>query len=331
MLALFPEIIETGIDYIDVGCRGEVEPRWRDFAALLNYIGFDADAVEVSRLEGEPSCYRSRRLFPAAIGGRTETAVLHETVSPLCWSLLPPREPWLRRLQCAGSFVKTGERKVQVATLDEFAQREPLHADVLKLDSQGMELPILRAAGSLLSHVFCVESETGFVESYVGETVAAQVDEFMRAHGFMMFDLTIHRVGRNNPLSSRSVKQPLYCETVWLRDYLSAESWGIAPVAVQRPGVIKALVICWVLGFADYGVELAEHFGREGLLSAQEAAALRAEELWQDRPGAEPDRAGFLEAIFRLLPQHFRQRLATAAETAAARPHLLRHWMPRQH
>ena len=172
MLALFPEILETGIDYVDVGCRGEVEPRWRDFAMLLNYIGFDADAGEISRLDHMPSGYRSRRLFPAAIGGTTETAVLHETVSPYCWSLLPPREPWLRRLNCAAAFVKTGERKVPVITLDDVARQESIHPDILKLDSQGMELPILRAAGSLLSHVFCVELETGFVESYVGEFVA---------------------------------------------------------------------------------------------------------------------------------------------------------------
>jgi FkbM family methyltransferase len=334
MLALFPEIFETGIDYVDVGCRAEVEPRWREFASLLNYVGFDADAGEISRLEHEPSRYRSKRLFPTAIGGVTGSAVLHETASPFCWSLLPPREPWLRRLECAGPFVKTGERTVRVATLDDLAQKEPLHADVLKIDSQGMELPILGAAGSLLSNVFCVEAETGFVENYVGQTVAAKLDEFMRARGFMMFDITIHRAGRSNPLSPLSVKQPNYCETVWLRDFLSAESWGIEPTPVQRPGVIKALVICWVLGFADYGVELAEHFAQRGLLSARELAALRAEEIWQDRPRAH--RADFLiEATLRLLPGRLRRRssaalgrLAKAAETAAARPHLLRRWVP---
>ena len=61
-----------------------------------------------------------------------------------------------------------------------------------------MELPILQNASRLLSDVIGLDVETGFVENYVGETVAAQVDALLRGLEFLMFDIVVFRIGRNN-------------------------------------------------------------------------------------------------------------------------------------
>ena len=327
MLRVFPEIQQTGIDFIDIGCRGELDERWRPVAPLLNYVGFDPDGAEVSRLEREPNPYRQRRYFPYAVGGTEGRATLHCTESPYCWSLLQPRHVWMQRLNCYNSFRETGETSVPVTTLDALAQRESLRADVLKIDTQGLELPILSHAQHLLADTLCVEAETGFVENYVGETVAAQVDEMLRARGFLMFDITVHRVGRNNPLAAWSVKQPFYCETLWLRVFLSDTSWRIPVEVPPRATAVKALVICWVLGVADYGVELAEHCRAKGVLTAQELAHLRQSRVWETRPTKD----GAVTKFLRLLPGSVRRRLsaganrfAAAADAARQRPHLLR-------
>jgi len=82
LLSAFSEIDGVGIDFVDVGCRGDVEERWRPLASRLNYVGFDPDGSEVRRLEQSPSAHRRRRYLPYAVGGVDGEAVLYHTESP---------------------------------------------------------------------------------------------------------------------------------------------------------------------------------------------------------------------------------------------------------
>lgn len=60
------------------------------------------------------------------------------------------------------------------------------HPDVMKVDTQGTELDVLRGAGSLLDDTLAVEIEVEFIEEYVGQAVFSDVDTFMRGHGFTL-------------------------------------------------------------------------------------------------------------------------------------------------
>jgi hypothetical protein len=207
--------------------------------------------------------------------------------------------------------------------LDHLVETENLSADIMKLDTQGLELPILRSATRLLQDVFCVESETGFVENYLGETVAAQVDEFMRQNGFLLFDMTIHRVGRANRFDRHSRQQPLWCESLWMRDYLALDSWGIDVPLPDRLQALKSLYICGALGFPDYGLELAHCFHSHRLLSDEEFAALSHIGTWPaGQTFSRTDLAA--EFLFRLLPGRWRQKLYRSLGSAVGRPHLLK-------
>ena len=132
----------------------------------------------------------------------------------------------------------------------------------------------------MLKDTFCVELETGFVENYHGETVAAEADSFMRKRGFLLFDMTLHRVPRANQFAELSCQQLMWCQTLWMRDYLAAESWGINVPPPDREGALKALYICKALGFADYGFELAGYFRSRQLLAEDELASLSVKEAW---------------------------------------------------
>ena len=206
-------------------------------------------------------------------------------------------------------------------TLDYLAETEGLRADMMKLDTQGLELPILRSATKVLQDTFCVETETGFVENYIGETVAAEVDEFMRQNGFLLFDITIHRVGRANRFAQQSHQQPLWCESLWMRDYLALESWDIAVPLPNRVQALKALYICKALGFPDYGFELAGHFHSKGLLSYKELTSLSDGRIWASDAEQATDLVG---QLFRLLPGRLRRRLYRSLGSAIGRPHLVR-------
>lgn len=326
LLRIFSEIEQNGIDFIDLGCSGTLDAKWRNLFPLLEYVGFDPDAEECARMSALPSPYRHARYIPYAIGGETARAVMHITRSPHCSSLLVPRHSWLSRFAYHPLFEEMSKAEVECVTLDDLSLSEHLRADVIKLDTQGLELPILRAAESILPGTICIETETGYVENYLGETVASEIDDFLRRRGFLLFDVTLHREGRANPLAKRSRQQPLWCEYLWLRDYLAQESWGIPVPVPDRLQACKALLLCRTLGFPDYGYELAGYFHSRGLLSDREKTLLLEPGTWTDAPSRTQDLGVML---FRMLPGPWRRRLLPALQRSIGKPHLLRDFMKR--
>jgi FkbM family methyltransferase len=263
------------IDFVDVGCSGDLDEKWKGLLSLLNYTGFDPNAEECSRLAAQPHPYRTCRHLPYAIAGESGQRTMYKTESIYCYSLLKPNHPWLTRFTFGHLFRETGTEPVACTTLNELVAKEGLQADVLKLDTQGLELPILKAGEHLTRDVFCIETETGFVENYVGETTYAQVDEYLRSLGFLMFDMNMeHRIGRMGPLAKHGRHQPLWCEVVWLFDYPGR---GVIPT---REKALRALRLCRAMGYFDYGCELSRHFGKAGVLTPEETASAESVTSW---------------------------------------------------
>lgn len=97
-------------------------------------------------------------------------------------SLLAPGEtsavhPWLQ-------FTDTV--KVATSRLDSLAARLGItHIDFLHLDVQGAELMALEGAGALLERTWTVWLEVEAVPLYVGQPLRAEVERFLRRHGFV--------------------------------------------------------------------------------------------------------------------------------------------------
>lgn len=103
------------------------------------------------------------------------------------------------------------EIQVQTTTLDAFcAERKIDGIDVLKLDVQGVELPVLRGAGAVLPKVQAVYAEITFVKYYQGQTEFAQLDTILRDHGFRIFSLYHLMRGQDGRL--------LMCDGLWLNE-----------------------------------------------------------------------------------------------------------------
>lgn len=115
--------------------------------------------------------------------------------------------------------------------------------DAIKLDTQGMEIPILSASENILQNCIFVETETDFSENYVGETTFDQIPSYMRLKGFELFDLNLnHRVARKNSLSeTTSNEQIMWCEAIWLREYCRDGENGAD--GIKREKALKALCI----------------------------------------------------------------------------------------
>ena len=288
------------ISFLDLGCSGSLDKKWAELFPLLSYIGFDPNAEECERLKNQHHSYKEARYLPYAIAGEKGTQTMYMTKSIYCYSLLKPNHLWLNRFAYRNLFEEVGTESVECTTLNLLYKEQNIKADIIKLDTQGLELPILKSSNLLLDNLFCVETETGFLENYLGETKYAQVDEFMRSQGFLLFDLIYYRVSRRNELANYGEHQPLWGESLWLFDFIGQNHKPTLEKA------LKALLICKALKYFDYGLELAKYFYDLELINLETLKYLEIPSNWITKYQPSNSKLG---KFLRLLSSPFRNRI----------------------
>jgi len=184
---------------LEIGARplgNEKEP----FLDILEHfpesklIGFDIDDNLCLKMNAESS--EQFTYYSQAIGGRNETVPFHETVHPMCSSLLRPNAELLSRyngMEVAELQVVT---EVETVSLDSFmASSGEAAIDFLKIDVQGAELDIFRGAEETLSDVASIVTEVEFVPLYEDQPLFGDVNQHLSDQGFM-FHKFIDLAGR---------------------------------------------------------------------------------------------------------------------------------------
>ena len=322
--SIVPTDIDGGINLLDLGASGSVPQYWKPLAHLLNVTGFDPNEQECHRLNSSTSGFLSQRFLPYAIAGESRSFTLYKTNSIYCWSLLEPNRSWLRRFRFSDLFEIQGTDAIEACRLCDVDEIRGMEIDAIKLDTQGLELPILRSAENMLRNCILIETETGFTENYIGETTFDQTAEYMRSMGFGLFALNPHhRVSRNNELSEVSEKeQMLWCEAVWLRDFCNEES--PVPSQISRVRALKALCIYANHGCYAFGLEAAARFTEAGALSKQEYNELAGNaELWKlPSDGAAITRKRrLLRGMLSLIPRRYIGEIVSMLESVSCTGH----------
>lgn len=307
------EQIES-IDFLDIGCSGSLDDKWSPLFSLLFYTGFDPNPDECERLNNQTHPYKAASYLPYAIAGEKGKQTMYKTKSIYCYSLLRPNEQWLDRFAFADLFKVVGTEFVDCTTLNNLVVEKELKADIIKIDTQGLELPILKSGNLLVKNTFCIETETAFVEDYFGETTYAQIDDFLRQQGFLALDINIHKVKRNNHLSLYGKHQPIWCQTIWLYDFVGNSNQR----NISTEQALKYLKICQVLEFFDYGFELACHFYKLNILDKQIIDYLEKPENWL-KETLSVSRIG--NRFLGLLPEKIRRNLLNKFQSIADYSH----------
>lgn len=156
---------------VDVGVRNGPLPM---FLKLPNVhiIGFEPDEQECARLSEQ---FPTHEFRPYALGSAPHYARFFLTKDPQCSSFYLPIE--------SADFPQhdlVGEKILAVTTLDGFG----LRPEVLKLDTQGSELDILKGAEETLESVQVVITEVEFRPLYEHQPLFAEVNGFLIGKGF---------------------------------------------------------------------------------------------------------------------------------------------------
>lgn len=300
-----------GINFVDLGSSGSLDPKWESVRPIINYIGFDPNEEECLRQNTLPTEFRSARYLPYAVDSVTCERTLYKTKSIYCYSLLNPDQQWLERFSFSDLFKIIDEIPIQAVGISEIAELRGISVDILKIDVQGIELRILKNAGRLLDNTFYLETENGFTRNYTGENTYAELDEFLRESGFLMFDInTDHRIPRKNIFAKHPTgkEQILWAESVWLKDYIGLDRHGkFEKLQISRDDAKKALVICAIQGCIDFGYELADFFKLKQLISKAEFDNLSKSSDWaflissKQKIKSTPEESYRLNALAKLL------------------------------
>ncbi|MDX2232632.1 MAG: FkbM family methyltransferase [Leptolyngbyaceae cyanobacterium bins.349] len=235
---------------------------WGLFAPNLAIYGFDADADACDAANNDLANRQinwTEEHFPCAIASQDGEATLYVTQDPQCSSLYPPNERFLRRFDGIRDLVQLEFTvELETTTLDHALNAQGISAiDFCQIDVQGANLQVLQGANDLLAHsLLGIQVEVEFTPLYLNQPLFADVDQFLRDRGFVLFDLAMARRPRGIVHSVYHPGQLLWADAFYFRDPLQAPEGAFW---TQPDHIFKLACIADALDFTDYALELLEH------------------------------------------------------------------------
>jgi FkbM family methyltransferase len=257
LFGILPKPLPT-IRVVDVGAMmlgAEVYDPLRK-SGVAQIIGFEPQQAECEKLNATygPQGHTYLPYFVGDGSPRTFYLTRHAASA----SLYEPNLPLVAKFQTlAEAYEVMRTEPVQTRRLDEIEQARP--ADLIKLDTQGAELDVIRGGTETIREALVVHSEVEFVPMYKEQPLFAEIDQEMRELGFSFLKFYsvagrafVPLLVENDP--SRRISQMLWANAVYIRDFMRLDR-------LSPPQLIKLAIIAHELyGAVDLAhVALAEH------------------------------------------------------------------------
>jgi FkbM family methyltransferase len=194
-------------------------------AQLCRVTGFEPQAAALAELNLKKGAYET--YLPYAVGdGREHTLNLCAYSG---WtSLFVPSAAALEVF----SFFKNnarvvGQARIQTQRLDDLVEVGGI--DFLKIDIQGGELAVFAHGREKLKNAVAIQTELQFVNLYEGQPSFGQVDQELRAQGFIPHAFAALKKWPISPLEfggnpTQPLNQLLEADLVFVRDFIHSDS-----------------------------------------------------------------------------------------------------------
>jgi len=178
---------------IDVGARGGFEEHWDClYGDQANLIGFEVDTKECEKINIKSK--KNHRYYPVGLSDKKGSRAFYVQPHIASSSFYETRRDFIDRFPASYDLIPKMTVEVSTLDLDSFVADNGLAPDFLKLDIEGAELDVFRGGRKCLSgSVFGVSAEAVFYPWREGMPTFADIDSFLRALGFMLYDLPVFR------------------------------------------------------------------------------------------------------------------------------------------
>jgi FkbM family methyltransferase len=270
--------------FLDIGSRSGGETYYKPLAGQLKVIGFDDSTAEENRPDaGTAIQYEHHETILAGAHGRRK---FFKAAWPFSSGLHKPNMKYFERLPCRDNMVIVEELDVETTTLDRFAGTiSDDHIDFIKIDVEGAELDVLRAGASMLrdKRVLAIKTEFWWDPVLRGQPPFADLDTFLRANGFYLFDLEMHNyqayMRRSLPAGRliadartwrgdlRNLRpdlsrygQALTGDALYFRDPVTDRIAGQTSIAWDPASVLRLCTLFDLFNYGDCAIELLQDF-----------------------------------------------------------------------
>ena len=173
---------------VDIGARGGPVDQWRYLTHKARMIGFEPDLQECARLNAAGG--GGMEFIATALGEHAGELDLKLAQSPAATSVYPALPAFYEKFPILEFMRPAGTELVPNSTLDREMERHGIEmVDVLKLDTQGSELDIMRGGLRTLEGCWLIDIEVEFNPLYEGQALFCNVDHFLRDQGFVLWRL----------------------------------------------------------------------------------------------------------------------------------------------
>jgi len=257
-----------GIDFIDIGARGGVHDIVDPIASLTNFVAFEPDLEECTRLlklKGLSESFKSFQLIPEGLYKDQRSMELYLYSEPNNNSLYGPNEHIINRYNME-KFRVVDAIPAQLTSLDILCSAHsgsPLktRGDVIKLDVQGAEYDVLEGAASLLnSKTSVVICEVSFCEIYKNQKLFSGVEILLRKQGLSFYGFgSQHTISKKllDKKSCKTAERLLYADAYFFRDPfdLHINKYAEGLIDITRNARVVYL-FSLLLGYFDLSLDL---------------------------------------------------------------------------
>jgi FkbM family methyltransferase len=212
---------------VDIGANPiEGSPPYKPLldAQLCRVSGFEPQASALAELNLKKGA--NEAYFPYAVGDGKEH-ILNLCAYSGWTSVFVPSAAALE----AFSFFKNnarvvGQTRVQTQRLDDVVEVDDI--DFLKIDIQGGELAVFVHGREKLKNAVVIQTELQFVNLYEGQPSFGEVDQELRAQGFIPHAFAALKKWPISPLQfggnpTQPLNQLLEADVVYVRDFIHAD------------------------------------------------------------------------------------------------------------
>ena len=261
------ELIESNefkLKIIDIGAadmKDGLQPSYQklidlEMAEIIGFVPNQDACNDLNKSNNKGSLY-----LPYFIGNG-ETATFYETNWAPTSSLYPPNSRLLKKFHNLNEITTLVQKhRVKTHRLDDIP--EIFSADFIKMDVQGSELDVLKNGVNILNTSVIAQIEVEFVEMYKNQPLFADVDTFMRAHGFQFhcFDGGVSEQLSGRPFKPLMINndpnQP-FNQTLWADAYY-VKDWMHLISLSRRQLIAYAILTYIVLGSVDLTHMILNH------------------------------------------------------------------------
>ncbi|EKP12124.1 FkbM family methyltransferase [Leptospira borgpetersenii] len=231
----------------DVGASGGMHPRWEKFTTCYKGILFEPDPREYEQLIKQ----KDTRIL---VIGTALSDSKQEISFNLCRrqqvsSAYLPNLKFLQAFPDAERYDVERTIKIKTDSIDFLLKdKEVRYIDFLKVDTQGLELSILKGASHYLNDTIGLQIEIEFVPMYLNQPLFPEVDEYIRTQGFTLFDLQRYYWKRKDSFATGIDKgQLIFCDTLYFKTPESI----LSAANLSNEKLVRTICIYLVYGYTD--------------------------------------------------------------------------------